>query len=95
MPEIDLRKLVAFEGGFKPLQDIRRFLGPLRSMDKVALLKARVQDLSPEGLAQFREWFEEFDAEVWDRKFEADVRAGKLEALAERALQAHTAKRPT
>lgn len=36
-----------------------------------------------------------FDAEVWDRQFEADLKAGKLDALAERALQGHAAGRST
>jgi hypothetical protein len=40
-------------------------------------------------MAQLREWFAAFDAEAWDRKFEADVRAGKLDALAAEALKAH------
>ena len=40
-------------------------------------------------MAELREWFAAFDAEAWDRQFEADVRAGKLDALAEKALQAH------
>ena len=26
----------------------------------------------------FRVWFAEFDAEVWDRQFEEDVAAGRL-----------------
>jgi hypothetical protein len=40
-------------------------------------------------MAELRQWFATFDAEEWDRQFEADVRAGKLDALAEKALQAH------
>jgi hypothetical protein len=35
------------------------------------------------------------DAEAWDRQFEADVEAGKLDALAERALDAHAEGRST
>lgn len=35
------------------------------------------------------------DAEAWDRRFEADVEAGKLDALAERALGAHAERRST
>jgi hypothetical protein len=31
------------------------------------------------------------DADVWDRQFEADVAAGRLEQLAERALRDHQA----
>jgi len=35
-------------------------------------------------------WYASFDAEAWDRQFEADVKAGKLDALADKALRAHT-----
>jgi len=52
-----------------------------------------VKELSPEELAAFREWFVKFDAELWDRQFEADVTAGKLDAMAERALRDHAAGR--
>jgi len=37
-------------------------------------------------LSNFRQWFEEFDAQVWDRQFEADVKSGKLNKIAEQAL---------
>jgi hypothetical protein len=43
-------------------------------------LERRVKKLSPEELARFREWFADFDAQAWDRQFEADVEAGKLDA---------------
>jgi hypothetical protein len=46
-----------------------------------------VRQLSPEDLATFRAWFAEFDAENWDRQFEEDVATGKLDGLAEKALQ--------
>ncbi len=32
---------------------------------------------------------------LWDRQFEADVEAGKLDALAEHALKAHRERRST
>lgn len=51
--------------------------------------------VSPQELAEFREWFARFDAEVWDRQFESDVKAGKLDSLAERALRDHAAGRST
>ena len=44
--------------------------------------------MSVKQLAAFRAWFAEFDAEIWDREFERDVAAGRLDALAEEALQA-------
>ena len=50
-------------------------------------IERAVRQLSSEDLSAFRAWFAEFDAELWDRQFEADVVAGRLEALAEKALQ--------
>ena len=64
-------------------------------MGKIEALERQVQDLSAEELTAFRRWFAEFDAEIWDQQFEADVKAGKLDALAEKALQAHAAGRST
>ena len=58
-------------------------------MSKVEAIEHQIRQLSPQELTAFREWFAEFDAEVWDRQFESDVRAGKLDALAEKALRAH------
>jgi hypothetical protein len=37
-------------------------------------------------LAEFRSWFEEFNAEKWDKQFEKDVKAGKLDQLADKAI---------
>ena len=60
-------------------------------MNKVENLEKQIQQLSPEELTEFRGWFAEFDAHLWDRQFEFDVEAGKLDALAENALRAHAA----
>jgi len=49
-------------------------------------LMSRVSGLSRDELAEFRQWYEEFDAEVWDREFEEDVESGKLDKLAEEAM---------
>lgn len=58
-------------------------------MSKVKDIESQIRELSTEELAAFRRWFADFDAEAWDRQFEADVKAGKLDRLAERALQDH------
>ncbi len=50
-------------------------------------IKVAVTQLSHEELSRFREWFHEKDAAVWDRKLEGDVRAGKLDFLAEEGLR--------
>ncbi len=60
-------------------------------MSKVKDLEQQIKALSPEELAQFREWFLEFDWVLWDRRLERDVRAGKLDAMAEKALRDHAA----
>lgn len=64
-------------------------------MGKVEKIEREIQDLSPKEMTELREWFAAFDAEAWDRQFEADVRAGKLDALAEEALKAHASGRTT
>ena len=64
-------------------------------MSPVETIERQIEQLSPEELARLREWFVNFDAAVWDRQFEADVQAGKLDSLAERALRAHAAGRST
>ena len=64
-------------------------------MGKIENLEEQVRALSSEELARFREWFAQFDAEAWDRQLEADVKAGKLDKLAERALRAHAAGQST
>lgn len=60
-------------------------------MSRISDLERQIQGLSADELASFRRWFAEFDAATWDRQFEADVRAGKLDALGERAREAHDA----
>ncbi|MDX2271793.1 MAG: hypothetical protein NW237_07565 [Cyanobacteriota bacterium] len=50
-------------------------------------IEQAVRQLSSEDLSAFRTWFAEFDAELWDRQFEANVGDGRLDALAEKALQ--------
>lgn len=64
-------------------------------MSKVKALEKQVEQLSPAELAEFRRWYAEFDAQVWDRQFEADVKAGKLDTLAEKALRDHAAGKST
>lgn len=65
------------------------------TMSRLESIESQIQQLSPEELVALREWFAAYDAEVWDRQFEDDVHAGKLDALAERALRDHQAGRST
>jgi hypothetical protein len=56
-------------------------------MTNVQEIETAVRQLSRDELAAFRNWFQEFDAEAWDRQFEEDVAAGRLDHLAEEALR--------
>jgi hypothetical protein len=49
-------------------------------------IEIAVTRLSRGDLSAFRDWFSRFDAEAWDRQFEEDVKAGRLDALADEAL---------
>jgi hypothetical protein len=50
-------------------------------------IEQAVAQLSTEDFAAFCEWLTELDAERWDQQIETDVTAGRLDALAQRALQ--------
>jgi hypothetical protein len=41
--------------------------------------------LPPEELDRFSKWFEEFLADQWDRRIEADILAGRLDEVGRRA----------
>jgi hypothetical protein len=56
-------------------------------MSKVEAVEREIQSLSSSELASFRRWFHEFDAAAWDRQIEEDVQSGKLDRLADAALQ--------
>lgn len=60
-------------------------------MSKVKNIEREIEKLTPSELSDFRKWFQQFDAENWDRQIEEDVQAGKLDALAEEAIRSFKA----
>ena len=60
-------------------------------MRNVERIEELIKALSPDELSELRSWFVEFDWAAWDRQLERDVRAGKLDALADEALREHAA----
>jgi hypothetical protein len=56
-------------------------------MVTVKELEKAVTDLPSDKLAEFRVWFESFDAAQWDNQFEEDVKSGKLDRVAEKAIK--------
>ena len=64
-------------------------------MSSVNEIEEAVSRLTPAQLDAFRTWFAEFDASAWDRQMEEDIAAGRLDALADEALEDLTAGRCT
>ena len=56
-------------------------------MANLQKIEEEISNLPPVELAEFREWFEKFDAENWDKKFETDVKTEKLDKMANKAVQ--------
>jgi hypothetical protein len=56
-------------------------------------ITAAIAQLSPEQVAQLRAWLAEYDERQWDEQIAQDEQAGRLDALAERALAEHRAGR--
>ncbi len=52
-------------------------------MTDIEELEAVVINLPADKLFQFSQWFEEFMAEQWDKKIEADILAGRLDKIAQ------------
>jgi len=62
-------------------------------MTKIEDIERAVEQLSPEDLAKFRDWFEEFEARLFDAKIERDASAGKLDELMAETRANHEAGR--
>ncbi|MBZ9880899.1 hypothetical protein LB535_00925 [Mesorhizobium sp. CA10] len=50
-------------------------------MTKLEQIEKSVAELSPEELKAFAAWFEALQADLWDKKIEADAKAGRLDKL--------------
>jgi hypothetical protein len=44
-------------------------------------IEQAITELSPEELARFREWFDEYYAQVWDEQIEKDAKSGRLDRI--------------
>ena len=55
-------------------------------MSTVEDIEKALSELPADQLAEFRAWFEAFDASRFDEKIERDAKAGRLDQLAEHAL---------
>ena len=64
-------------------------------MSRVEELEGQIRTLSSSEFQELRAWLAEHDAELWDRQFHADVHAGRLDAIANRALSDFAENRAT
>jgi hypothetical protein len=64
-------------------------------MNKVESIENQIEKLSSDKLARFRKWYAAFDAKIWDRQFEGDVKAGRLDTLADKSLCEHNSGQST
>lgn len=58
-------------------------------------LKTAVTHLPPADVSRFALWLEEFLADAWDRRIEADIAAGNLDEAGRRADEDFDASRST
>jgi len=54
-------------------------------MGKLETITKSVESLDGDEFKAFVEWFEQLQADRWDRQIEADAKAGKLDGLVEEA----------
>jgi hypothetical protein len=57
-------------------------------MSTVQDIEVAIEQLDDRSLGQLSGWFEDYLAEKWERRFAADVNAGKLDQLGEGADRA-------
>ena len=55
-------------------------------MTTIQAIELAVQQLPAAELAEFRNWFAEYDETQWDARIECDAAAGKLDVMAAEAL---------
>ncbi len=55
-------------------------------MSTIEEIEAAVRQLPPAKRAEFRAWFQSFDATDWDKQSEDDITSGNLDWLADEAM---------
>ena len=56
-------------------------------METVKAIEDAVEQLGRDELASFRKWFSAYEAAQWDAQIEQDIVAGKLDDLADAAIE--------
>jgi hypothetical protein len=64
-------------------------------VSRVEEIEEQLRALSGAELRELRAWLDAYEDRVWDEQFEAEIAAGKWDALAEKALRDHKEGRST
>jgi hypothetical protein len=62
-------------------------------MTKLEKIEQQIAELEPADLRKLLAWLAKYREEAWDRQIEEDIKAGRLDALAEEVLADHHAGR--
>jgi len=55
-------------------------------METLQEIQNAVEKLSHNEFSRFLEWFNEYEASIWDKKMETDIKVGKLDSIAKQAI---------
>jgi hypothetical protein len=55
-------------------------------MSSLQLIEEEIQNLQEKDFIVLREWFQNFDSKKWDNQIENDIKNGKLDVLANFAI---------
>jgi hypothetical protein len=62
-------------------------------MSTVQEIETAIQKLKPQEIHEVADWLQELREELWDKQIDADAKAGRLDKLAEKALEDYRAGR--
>lgn len=64
-------------------------------MTRLEKIEREIASLSLEDIVRLADWLADYRAQLWDRQIAADATAGRLDELAEQALEDHAAGKTT
>lgn len=56
-------------------------------MTTVHEIEKAIKNLPPQDLKEFRDWFDEYEANQWDVQFEKDIKSGKFNKIEEQIIK--------
>jgi hypothetical protein len=56
-------------------------------MSTVQEIETAIQKLKPQEIHEVADWLQELREALWDKQIDADAKAGRLDKLAEKALE--------